>query len=88
MPSLATRPETIRIAPDLEISRIVTGLWQVADMERDGGALDVGMAAAALADYARAGFSTFDMADHYGSAELITGHCLRLLELSVTARRW
>ena len=80
MPSLATRPETIRIAPDLEISRIITGLWQVADMERNGGTLDAVTAAAALADYARAGFSTFDMADHYGSAELITGGCLRLLE--------
>jgi aryl-alcohol dehydrogenase-like predicted oxidoreductase/enamine deaminase RidA (YjgF/YER057c/UK114 family) len=29
-------------------------------------------------DYARAGFDTFDMADHYGSAELITGRFLQL----------
>ena len=28
--------ERIALAPGLEISRIVTGLWQVADMERDG----------------------------------------------------
>ena len=27
--------------------------------------------------YARAGFDTFDMADHYGSAEIITGHLLK-----------
>ena len=26
--------------------------------------------------YAAAGFDTFDMADHYGSAELITGRLL------------
>lgn len=79
MPASATRPETLRIATDLEISRILVGLWQVADMERDGRALDLDKAAAALADYARAGFSTFDMADHYGSAEIITGRCLKLL---------
>ena len=29
-----------------------------------------------LADYAAAGFDTFDMADHYGSAEVITGTLL------------
>ncbi|HEY3739660.1 MAG TPA: aldo/keto reductase [Bryobacteraceae bacterium] len=68
-----TTPERIHIAPDLEISRVVTGLWQVADMERDNGPLDPVPAAAALADYARAGFDSFDMADHYGSAEVITG---------------
>ncbi len=79
MPASATRPETIRLAADLEISRILVGLWQLADMERDGRALDLDQAAAALADYARAGFTTFDMADHYGSAELITGRCLKLL---------
>ncbi len=30
------RPDRRRLAPDLDLSRIVTGLWQVADMERDG----------------------------------------------------
>ena len=30
----------IHLAEDLEVSRLVTGLWQVADMERDGEALD------------------------------------------------
>jgi len=65
--------ERVRIAPDLEISRVVTGLWQVADMERGGTTLDPVRAAAELADYARTGFDTFDMADHYGSAEDITG---------------
>ena len=69
----ATCPERIELAPGLEICRIVTGLWQVADMERNGQQLDPGTAAAALADYAAAGFDTFDMADHYGSAEDIAG---------------
>jgi aryl-alcohol dehydrogenase-like predicted oxidoreductase/enamine deaminase RidA (YjgF/YER057c/UK114 family) len=62
------------LAPDLKISRILTGLWQVADMERDGQMLDLNAAAKALLPYVEAGFTTFDMADHYGSAELIVGH--------------
>jgi aryl-alcohol dehydrogenase-like predicted oxidoreductase/enamine deaminase RidA (YjgF/YER057c/UK114 family) len=69
--------ERCTLAPGLEISRIVTGLWQVADMERDG-ALDLEKAAAAMSEYAAAGFDTFDMADHYGSAEDIAGRCVRL----------
>ena len=69
----ATVPDRIELAPGLEISRVVTGLWQVADMERGGKALDLDRAAAALGDYAAAGFDTFDMADHYGSAEDIAG---------------
>jgi aryl-alcohol dehydrogenase-like predicted oxidoreductase/enamine deaminase RidA (YjgF/YER057c/UK114 family) len=66
-------PDRIELAPGLEVSRVVTGLWQVADMERDGKALNLDKAAAALGDYAAAGFDTFDMADHYGSAEDIAG---------------
>ena len=71
-------PDRTELAPGLNISRIVTGLWQVADMERGGKTLDPDRAAASLADYARAGFDTFDMADHYGSAEIITGRFLAM----------
>jgi aryl-alcohol dehydrogenase-like predicted oxidoreductase/enamine deaminase RidA (YjgF/YER057c/UK114 family) len=67
------RPERALLAPGLEVSRIVTGLWQVADMERGGTLLDTDVAATQLADYAYEGFDSFDMADHYGSAEVITG---------------
>ena len=74
--SAATPLPHYTLAPDLTISRIVTGLWQVADMERSGKALDLERASSAMLDYARAGFDTFDMADHYGSAELITGRFL------------
>ena len=70
------RPERLELAPGLTISRIVTGLWQVADMERDGKTLDPEAAATALAAYAEAGFDAFDMADHYGSAEVIAGRLL------------
>ncbi|MDR3496543.1 MAG: aldo/keto reductase [Ancalomicrobiaceae bacterium] len=70
-------PDRIRLTEDLEISRVVTGLWQVADMERGGTPLDREKASSDLMDYARVGLDSFDMADHYGSAELIAG---RLLE--------
>ena len=65
--------ERIDLAPDLSISRVITGLWQIADMERDGRTVDIDRAAGAMAQYTAAGLTTFDMADHYGSAELIAG---------------
>src|SRR5205085_2530452 len=71
--SMPAAPDRTELAPGLDISRVVTGLWQVADMERGGQKLDLDRAAQALGDYAAAGFDTFDMADHYGSAEDITG---------------
>ncbi len=61
----------------LSIPRVLTGLWQVADQEKDGAAIDPGAGAEALLAYARAGFDAFDMADHYGSAELVMGEALR-----------
>ncbi len=64
---------TYRLAPDLSVSRVLTGLWQVADLEREDDVLDPEAGAAAMAEYADAGFTSFDMADHYGSAELIAG---------------
>jgi aryl-alcohol dehydrogenase-like predicted oxidoreductase/enamine deaminase RidA (YjgF/YER057c/UK114 family) len=74
---MITPPPKKELAADLSVSRIVTGLWQVADMERDGAPLDPIAASQVLAEYARSGFDTFDMADHYGSAEIITGHLLK-----------
>ncbi|MCL4187177.1 MAG: aldo/keto reductase [Rhodobacteraceae bacterium] len=59
--------------------KIVTGLWQMADQERDGRAVDLDAMAAALAGYAAAGFDSWDMADHYGSAEIVAGRAARLL---------
>lgn len=61
------------LAPGLDISRVLTGLWQIADMERDGRRLDLPATAAAMGPYVEAGFTTFDMADHYGSAEEVAG---------------
>lgn len=66
-------PDRLRLSENLEISRILTGLWQVADIERNGATIDPETGADWLDDYASKGFDTFDMADHYGSAELIAG---------------
>jgi aryl-alcohol dehydrogenase-like predicted oxidoreductase/enamine deaminase RidA (YjgF/YER057c/UK114 family) len=63
----------IELAPGLVISRVLTGLWQLADMERDGRTLDLQRTAGAMQPYVDAGLTTFDMADHYGSAELVAG---------------
>jgi aryl-alcohol dehydrogenase-like predicted oxidoreductase/enamine deaminase RidA (YjgF/YER057c/UK114 family) len=73
--------ERTTLGASLSIPRIVTGLWQVADIERHGKTMDPDAGSAALAAYVRAGFDTFDMADHYGTAEIITGH------LAARARR-
>ena len=65
--------ERTELAPGFSVSRVLTGLWQVADMERDGAALDPVAGAAAMEPYVEAGFTSFDMADHYGSSEVIAG---------------
>lgn len=62
-----------QLAPDLPISRVITGLWQIADMERDERSVDLAAAARSMSAYTDVGLSTFDMADHYGSSELIAG---------------
>ncbi|WP_425038350.1 aldo/keto reductase [Primorskyibacter sp. S187A] len=70
------RPERFALSDRLEISRVLTGLWQVADIERHGTLLDPETGADWLADYTRHGFDTFDMADHYGTSEIIAGRLL------------
>lgn len=69
--------QRVLLADGLTISRVVTGLWQVADMERDGRPVDLDAAADAMVQYVDSGFTTFDMADHYGSAEDIVGRFAR-----------
>ena len=71
------------LAPGFSISRVLTGLWQIADMEGKGHKVDPNQAASAMVSYVDAGFTTFDMADHYGSAEEIAGRCLQQLGSSV-----
>lgn len=69
----------------LQDTPLITGLWQVADLERGGQDLDRERAADDLIAYVEAGYKHFDMADHYGSAELIAGTARqRLLESEQT----
>ena len=46
------------------------------DIEKEGHLIDLEVGANELEQYYQDGFGTFDMADHYGSAELITGRLL------------
>ncbi len=76
---MTIEPPKTRLAADLSVRKIVTGLWQMADQERDGKTYDLDTAAQELVRYARAGFDTFDMADHYGSAEIVAGMAVKAL---------
>ncbi len=69
----AAAVERVTLAPGFSIARVLTGLWQMADQERDGRTLDLESAADAMGPYVAAGFTTFDMADHYGSSEEVAG---------------
>ena len=81
-------PDRIRLTGELTISRILTGLWQVADMERNGTDLDPDEAADHLARYAGSGFDTFDMADHYGSAEVVASRLLQRFPDALAFTKW
>ena len=70
--SLMNKIQSVNLA-GLDISPVVTGLWQIADMERGGNTLDVKETAKHMESYVKAGFTSFDMADHYGSSEIIAG---------------
>ena len=56
--------------------QLITGLWQVSDIEKEGHLFDLEDGANELEQYCHDGPGTFDMANHYGSAELITGRLL------------
>jgi aryl-alcohol dehydrogenase-like predicted oxidoreductase len=67
-----TLPETARFpfTADLSICRILNGMWQVSGAH---GAIDPARALAAMFLYHDAGFTTWDLADHYGPAEDFLG---------------
>lgn len=83
-----TQPDTIALSDRLTIRRALVGLWQVADIEKDGDIIDPQIGADHLARYAQAGFDTFDMADHYGTAELITGALLARGTQAAVCTKW
>lgn len=65
-----------QFTPDLRICRILNGMWQVSGAH---GAIDRPKALRSMFDYIDAGFTTWDLADHYGPAEDFIGEFRRQL---------
>ena len=63
------------LSKSLSIPKLIVGLWQIADMEKEDQQLDLPKTASYMDAYIDAGFTAFDMADHYGSSEIIAGIC-------------
>ena len=74
-------PEASRysLADELTINRILNGMWQVSGAH---GSIEPNAALRAMFDYVDAGFTTWDLADHYGPAEDFVGEFRRQLASS------
>jgi aryl-alcohol dehydrogenase-like predicted oxidoreductase len=59
-----------QLAPDLRMCRVLNGMWQVSGAH---GAIDPRAAIPSMVAYHDAGFTTWDLADHYGPAEDFVG---------------
>jgi aryl-alcohol dehydrogenase-like predicted oxidoreductase len=66
----------IQFTPDLRICRLLNGLWQVSGGH---GRIDPANAIPEMLRYHDAGFTTWDLADHYGPAEDFIGEFRRRL---------
>jgi aryl-alcohol dehydrogenase-like predicted oxidoreductase len=66
----------LQFTPDLNISRILNGMWQVSGAH---GRINPQAAIQAMFKYLDAGFTTWDLADHYGPAEDLIGEFRRQL---------
>jgi aryl-alcohol dehydrogenase-like predicted oxidoreductase len=64
------------LTSDLTICRILNGMWQVSGAH---GAIDPKAAVQSMFEYVDAGFTTWDLADHYGPAEDLIGEFRRQL---------
>ena len=69
-------PEASRIqfTPDLSICRLLNGMWQVSGAH---GFIDREAAVGSMFNYLDSGFTTWDLADHYGPAEDFVGEFRR-----------
>ena len=66
----------IQFAPDLRVCRVLNGMWQVSGAH---GHIDSDLAIQSMFDYFDVGFTTWDLADHYGPAEDFIGEFRRQL---------
>ena len=69
---------------DLNICRILNGMWQVSGAH---GAIDPARAVEEMFTYHDAGFTSWDLADHYGPAEDLIGEFRRRFATSRGAER-
>ena len=64
---MSTLPSSrIQLTTDLQIYRVLNGMWQVSGSH---GHIDPEKAVESMFSYLDAGFTTWDLADHYGPAE-------------------
>src|SRR5215471_1837075 len=63
-----------QFTPNMRICRILNGMWQVSGAH---GRIDPQAALRNMFDYLDAGFTTWDLADHYGPAEDFIGEYRR-----------
>jgi aryl-alcohol dehydrogenase-like predicted oxidoreductase len=70
----STTVNRFQFTSDLSICRILNGLWQVSGTH---GAIDPARAVTEMFTYHEAGFTTWDLADHYGPAEDLIGEFRR-----------
>ena len=70
--TIAPLPEANRFqfSPDLQICRILNGMWQMSGAH---GPIDPEKAVESMFAYIDSGFTTWDLADHYGPAEDFIG---------------
>jgi aryl-alcohol dehydrogenase-like predicted oxidoreductase len=75
---MMTLPEDSRfnLTGDLAVCRILNGMWQVSGAH---GSIDPDAAVRSMFEYVDAGFTTWDLADHYGPAEDFIGEFRRQL---------
>src|ERR1700720_637553 len=69
---------------DLGVCRILNGMWQVSGAH---GAIDPARAVEEMFSYHDAGFTTWDLADHYGPAEDFIGAFRRQFATRYGAKR-
>jgi aryl-alcohol dehydrogenase-like predicted oxidoreductase len=69
--------ETILLAPELQICQILNGMWQTAGGH---GQIDSDSAISEMMKYHELGFTTWDMADIYGPAEIFFGRFKEKIE--------